>query len=188
MHTLVHDLREDLDSVDPFDRPVAIAWLPEEIQAYRAHIHRASAAHGVEAELIAIIILVESRGRRDARSPVGARGLMQVMPRTARDIARRRGLEPHGADALFDPATNIDYGSWYLAQQLRRFLRNSRERNIELAAAAYNGGPRRVRRHVERGTALPPETRRYTRTVLGLWREREDERSETLARLWPAKA
>ena len=82
LHTLVHDAEDE--APDPFDHPVAIAWLPEEIQAYRAHIHRASAAHGVEAELISLIILVESRGRADARSPVGARGLMQVMPRTAR--------------------------------------------------------------------------------------------------------
>jgi len=172
---------------DP-DRPIGIAWLPDEIEIHRHHVHRAAATHGVDAELIAIIILVESRGRVGARSRAGARGLMQVMPKTARDIARRRGLDLRSPDALFDAATNIDYGTWYLGELLDRFRRLDLDRSVELAAGAYNGGPRRMRRHLERGAKLPAETRSYIDTVGSLWRERHAASSATLPRLWPAKA
>ena len=184
----VGSVREMRGSKDDPDRSIGIAWLPEEIETHRHAIHRAAAAHGVDPRLIAIIILVESRGRIAARSRVGARGLMQVMPKTARDIARRRGLELRSADQLFDVATNIDYGTWYLADLLRRFDRLDLDKTIELAAGAYNGGPRRMRRHLERGSKLPRETRRYMDRVISLWRERAEPNSSTLAEMWPAKA
>lgn len=172
---------------DDEGRPIGLAWLPDEIDAHRRPIHRAATAHGVDPRLVAIIVLVESRGHPAARSRVGARGLMQVMPKTARDIARRRGLRLGSLDQLYDPATNLDYGTWYLAQLIQRFRRFDPDRTIELAAGAYNGGPRRMQRHLERGTRLPRETRDYMKVVIGLWRERDAGISPTLAALWPEK-
>ncbi len=172
---------------DDEGRPIGLAWLPDEIDAHRRPIHRAAAAHDVDPRLVAIIVLVESRGHPAARSPVGARGLMQIMPRTAREIARRRGLRLRSLDQLYDPTTNLDYGTWYLAQLMAQFHRLGSNRTVELAAGAYNGGPRRMRRHLEQGTRLPGETREYMRVVVGLWRERDSGISPTLAALWPEK-
>ncbi|WKE66683.1 transglycosylase SLT domain-containing protein [Gallaecimonas kandeliae] len=102
-----------------------------------------------------------------ARSPVGARGLMQLMPKTARLTARHLGDKQAGD--LFDPEVNIRLGSQYLKEMLERF-----DNNRILAAAAYNAGPERVDRWV--GKDLPfdafvesipfRETRNYVQNVL----------------------
>jgi lytic transglycosylase, catalytic len=92
------------------------------------------------------LITVESAFRQYAISSVGARGLMQVMP----DTARAMGYDP--AD-MFEPAIAIDAGTRYLGMQLRTFGR------VDLGLAAYNAGPRAV----ERYGGIPPyrETRNY---------------------------
>ena len=77
--------------------------------------------------------------RADAISPVGARGLMQVMPRTGRKLASLMGEELHGAEELLEPEVSIRFGSFYLQRLLKKF-----KGNVSLAAAAYNGGPHRV--------------------------------------------
>lgn len=102
-----------------------------------------------------------------AQSPVGARGLMQLMPATARHTAKSLG--DAGAGDLFDPNVNIRLGTEYLRQMLEKF-----DNNRILAAAAYNAGPHRVARWV--GKELPfdafvesipfKETRNYVQNVL----------------------
>lgn len=102
-----------------------------------------------------------------AQSPVGARGLMQLMPATARHTARNLGDKSHGD--LYDPKINIRLGTQYLREMLDRF-----DDNRILAAAAYNAGPHRVERWV--GNKLPfdafveaipfKETRNYVQNVL----------------------
>jgi len=126
----------------------------------------AAARHGIDPSLLAIMVWAESRGRTDARSPVGARGLLQLMPSTAAEIAQQRGLPTHAPARLDEPAYNLDLGAWYLARQLERYG------DLSLALAAYNAGPGRVAAY-ERGEAeLPEQTRRYQATILALWRER----------------
>ena len=86
------------------------------------------------------LIRQESRFVMDARSSVGASGLMQVMPATARWTARKLGMDPFRADQLHDRDTNIAIGSGYLKLVLDDF-----GGSMPLAAAAYNAGPSRAR-------------------------------------------
>ncbi len=157
----------------------AIAWLPQTVVRWKPEILAAAKAHGVDPALVAIVMLVESGGGPQAVSPSGATGLMQVMPGTGADIARQRGI---AAYQLAEPATNVDFGAWYLARQLQAFGRADGDpdwqQSVELAASAYNGGPGSVQR-LQAGGSLPNETARYRQWVGGMWRERSDASSPT---------
>jgi soluble lytic murein transglycosylase len=93
----------------------------------------------VDPLLVAAVVREESAYDPRARSRVGARGLMQLMPATAKPLARARGLEFADGDLLDDPAANLDMGAAFYAGLLREF------RDPRLATAAYNAGPGRVR-------------------------------------------
>lgn len=164
------------------DDAIAIPWLPAAVKRHEAAIVEAARRHDLDPELLAIVALVESGGDARARSPLGARGLMQVMPTTARAAARARGLPRPSEAQLDDPTTNLDVGAWFLAQQLQRFGEGAGagagagERSaVERAAAAYNAGPKPVARWLERGDPLPAETDRYRRRVGELWASRHAE-------------
>ncbi|MGF1727376.1 murein transglycosylase [Photobacterium nomapromontoriensis] len=81
----------------------------------------------------------ESALNVEAMSPVGARGLMQLMPGTAKETAKQLGRNYQGKDSLLDPGVNIRLGSGYLKMMLERY-----DNNRVFAFAAYNAGPRRV--------------------------------------------
>jgi hypothetical protein len=117
---------------------------------YRAEIDEAAAATGLPPELIVAVIYHESGGNPRAVSRAGARGLMQLMPRTARGL---------GVSDPFDPRQNIMGGARYLRGQLDRF-----GGNLALALAAYNAGPRNVYKYKR---DIPPfrETRNYVRSI-----------------------
>jgi soluble lytic murein transglycosylase-like protein len=112
--------------VDPQDDA---ARLPPLSQPFAEAISMASARHGLDPKLLHAVVAVESAYRADAVSPVGAAGLTQLMPATARDL---------GVDDRLDPAANLLGGADYLARQLLRFG------DLRLALAAYNAGPARV--------------------------------------------
>jgi soluble lytic murein transglycosylase-like protein len=99
--------------------------------------------------LIAALVWQESGWRENATSPVGARGLAQLMPGTAREL----GVNP------FDPAANLEGGARYLRQQLDAF-----DGDIERALAAYNAGPGRVRR--AKGVPRIKETQHYVAAIV----------------------
>lgn len=112
----------------------------------------------------------ESAFNPEARSGVGARGLMQLMPKTAKSVARRLGRSYGNKQALYDPDLNIALGAEYLAQMKGRF--GSRI----FATAAYNAGPHRVKKWLAARGDLPldvwievipfKETRGYVQSVL----------------------
>jgi soluble lytic murein transglycosylase-like protein len=120
---------------------------------FEKHIVDASSRFGVDPNLIRAVILAESGGDPLAVSPRNARGLMQVLPSTGRELGVRR------TDELFHPRTNIFLGTKYLSQLLVEF-----NGNLPKALAAYNAGPRIV----YEGRPLPPETRSYIPHVLRL--------------------
>jgi len=160
---------------------IDIPWLPATIAVWNDRLIAAGQAHGVDPALLAIVMLVESGGNPLARSGAGATGLMQVMPGTAADIARQRGLAGYTPDMLADPGTNIDFGAWYLSQQLKSFGSADDpdwQRSVEVAATAYNGGPGSAQRFLA-GGGLPNETNRYLQWVGGMWRERRQAASPT---------
>ncbi|MEZ4446206.1 MAG: transglycosylase SLT domain-containing protein [Polyangiaceae bacterium] len=154
---------------------VSVAWLPPTVSRFAPTIEAASYRHGVDANLLAIVILVESGGDPYAQSPAGAKGLMQLMPATAADVASRRGIVGHNELRLLDPAYNIDLGAWYLARQIERFWTGQPDATVDQAAAAYNGGPGRLARN----EPMPLETQSYVRWVGGMWRERHLPYSDT---------
>ena len=83
----------------------------------------------------------ESRFINVARSSVGAAGLMQIMPDTARWIARRLGIKGFDPSEMQDPARNIQFGAYYL-----KHVQATLDGSPVLATAAYNAGPTRAQR------------------------------------------
>ena len=137
--------------------------------AFREEITAAAQASGVDAALVFGLIRQESRFAIQARSSVGAAGLMQVMPPTARWTAKRIGLELP-ADWRDDRATNLRLGTAYLRMVVDDF-----GASLPMALAAYNAGPSRSRRWREGPTLEPAiwaetipfhETRDYVKKVL----------------------
>jgi hypothetical protein len=117
-----------------------------------AVIHEASATYGVSADLVKAVIQTESAFNPVAVSPVGALGLMQLMPVTAAYL---------GVADPFDPRQNVNGGVKYLSILLDRF-----NGNVALALAGYNAGPTAVARH----KGIPPyrETRGYVQKIRAL--------------------
>jgi soluble lytic murein transglycosylase-like protein len=113
-------------------------------------IHEKAAKYDVDPALVAAVIETESRFHPHARSRVGARGLMQLMPKTGRWL---------GARNLNDPGQNIDAGVKYLKYLQARF-----DGDLNKAIAAYNAGEGNVRRY----NGVPPfrETRSYVKKVM----------------------
>jgi len=144
--------------------------------AYQKTIERWCAEYGVNPDLAAAVVEVESSGRPRAVSSAGALGLMQVMPDTAGAMAEELGLPAPTREGLFDPELNIRLGVYYLAKQRRRF---HDERVFVIAA--YHAGPTAVDRWRRRRADLSaaavieevafPSTRHYVRKVLTRWRE-----------------
>ena len=97
--------------------------------------------------LVMSLIRIESSGRPDVVSHVGAVGLTQVLPRTADEIAGKLRVAEYD---LRDPATNVRFGSFYLAGLLARF-----DGSEAAALAAYNYGPTAVARMIRNGEPLP---------------------------------
>ncbi|MDH5626478.1 MAG: lytic transglycosylase domain-containing protein, partial [Nitrospira sp.] len=133
-------------------------------------------AKGVDPFLVAAIIREESQYDEKAVSRVGAIGLMQVMPATANNVAKRAGFPAVGRDDLFDQETNIRIGVRYVGQMLEHF-----SGNIVHTIASYNAGPIAVGKWVAlyRGqdqdefVELIPyqETRQYVKRVMRSYRE-----------------
>jgi len=160
------------------------AWMPETVTRWWHLFEASGARHGVDPVLLAIVCLAESGGGATARSGAGATGLMQVMPATARGIAAERGISDFSVDQLYDPQVSVDFGAYYLAQQLRAFGRADDAdwlESVRNAAAAYNAGPGGAQRWIRSGT-LPAETRSYIGWIGGMWAERHDAASPTFDR------
>lgn len=95
------------------------------------------------------VIRVESGCFNYAVSPVGAMGLMQLMPTTAEQLAAELDLDWQGPDSLFDPRINVRMGLAYLKQLSDRYG------STATALAAYNWGPGRIDRRLRRGQSVP---------------------------------
>lgn len=164
----------------PVPTELSIPWLPESITRWQTLISASAQTHQVPADVLALVMLIESRGRPEARSPAGAEGLMQVMPETALRIAEARGLDGFNPAHLSDPATNIDFGAWYLRQQFLTFAPSREAEGMLLAVSAYNAGPEAVGAVLRGQGELSAETRRYREIFRQLWSERARETSSLL--------
>jgi hypothetical protein len=130
---------------------------------FREIVEAAAARYGVDADLIASVIAVESNFDPKAISRKNARGLMQLIPETAARL---------GVKNIFDPRENIDAGTRYLRDLLQRY-----NNDLVLALAAYNAGPERVQQYGR----VPPyaETVSYIRRVQRAYGKRKTDPSAT---------
>lgn len=138
--------------------------------AYRSAVESRAASQGLNPSWVYAVIRQESRFVEDVASPAGALGLMQLMPATGRETARRLGLRVRHSRQLKQADHNVHVGSAYLKRLYRRL-----HDNPVLATAAYNAGPNRVRAWLPDQVTDAPlwletipyrETRRYVRKVL----------------------
>ena len=139
--------------------------------SYADKVHKHSAKQKINPAILFGLIRRESAFNEKAYSPVGARGLMQIMPRTGRQIARNLNERWRGNKSLYNPSTNLKYGSYYYQKLLTQF-----DGHYALALAAYNAGPQRVKKWLPETEALPAdiwietipfhETREYVSNVL----------------------
>jgi soluble lytic murein transglycosylase-like protein len=125
----------------------------ERFAAYTRLIKGAAQSNRLEPALVTAVMLAESGGDPRAQSKRGARGLMQLMPATARQ---------YGVSNVFDPEENIRGGSRYLRDLVERY-----QNDLQLVLAAYNAGPEAVDRH----GGIPPfkETLEYVPRVLQIY-------------------
>ncbi len=137
---------------------------------YREHVEHYAKARGLDPFLVAALIRQESTFNPRVRSRAGARGLMQLIPATGRQVARQERRR-YSTRELYNPEINIRYGTRYLKDMLARF--NGR---MDYALASYNAGPHRVKRWTGMDMSIDPEvfieeipfdeTRRYVKLVL----------------------
>jgi soluble lytic murein transglycosylase-like protein len=120
-----------------------------EIDALARTILSESRARGVSPSLVLAVIQIESGYYNFAVSPVGALGLMQIMPPTGEMLARELGVPWRGPQTLFDPIVNVRFGIAYLAWLHREYG------NLSTALAAYNWGPGHVSRQLAQGLPVP---------------------------------
>jgi soluble lytic murein transglycosylase-like protein len=122
-------------------------------------IHEKAAKYDVDPALVAAVIEQESKFHRTAHSTVGARGLMQLMPRTGRWM---------GARNLYDPEQNVDAGVKYI-----KYLQGRFDGNVKKTIAAYNAGEGNVKRY----NGVPPfrETQTYVKKVMSNYKKRNDQ-------------
>ncbi len=148
------------------------AWVLAWPRPYGSGVIEATDEFEFDPSMVYAIMREESSYRPGVRSRADARGLMQIVPPTAKRIAAKLGVSGFDSASLYTPAINLRFGTFYLAQLVERFG-GSRP----LAIAAYNAGPEAVERWRNRDGKLEldlfvesvpyGETRRYLRRVLG---------------------
>jgi len=140
-------------------------------RGYREIVRAYSKKYGVDESLVYSIMREESRFQKNAVSPANAIGLMQLLPSTARSVARRVGISGFNTNMLNIPRINIELGIYYFKNVLDEF-----NGDIHLALASYNAGPHRAADWIVRFPNLEKdefveeipfrETRNYIRRIL----------------------
>jgi soluble lytic murein transglycosylase len=108
------------------------------VRPYAEPLTAAAKNHGLDSALVFGLIRQESRFIADVKSVVGAQGLMQLMPATARWVAKKLGTPNYAQEQLNQIETNLEFGSFYF-----RTVLDNLDGNAAMAAAAYNAGPGR---------------------------------------------
>ncbi len=142
---------EDVRAVAEFLATRRTALTRAETDVLARVIVEESRRHELDTQLVLALMHVESRFDAFALSPVGAMGIMQILPSTGEEMAAKLDIPWHGAQTLFDPVANVRLGVAYLKQLESRYA------DIPTALAAYNWGPGHIDRRLRRGRALPTQ-------------------------------
>ncbi len=155
----------------PFDSAPSEFWKLAYPMPYREGIEKHARSQGLDPFLVAGLIRQESEFNPRALSRVKAHGLMQVMPATGRDIARRLGIKPFTTSRLFEPDVSLQMGTFHFKDWLK-----ASNGQIEVTLAAYNAGKSRADRWLAKGNYREPseyvenipftETREYVQAVI----------------------
>lgn len=139
--------------------------------AFKNIVSYHASKNGIVSDWVFSLIRQESAFTPDAKSSVGAMGLMQIMPNTGKQLTRSAGISYRGQTTLLDPEKNVQLGTLYLSQLLKKF-----DGNIIFATAAYNAGPYRVDKWIPEVKPLPAdiwietipiqETREYVQNIM----------------------
>lgn len=135
----------------------SVTWSPHEAFSIAEHLVQEADSIGVRPSLLLALIDVESSFNACAVSPVGAKGLMQVMPARILGIETANENFAFNHHLVFDPHWNISFGTAYLSEMIHRFG------SLEMALAAYNRGPTRLSRQLRNRTFRGCS---YTRKVI----------------------
>jgi soluble lytic murein transglycosylase-like protein len=165
---------------------ITASWIPSTVRHWSAPINEMGKKYNVDANLIAILMTLESGGDANANSSSDAVGLMQLTPPTAKDVASKFLKQPTSNYNLKDPRTNIEFGTAYIAYLRDQFGTAKQgpdwNSSVELIAAGYNGGPGAANR-LEQGRGLTDtQTVVYSRDAFNMWRERHTGDSQTFDR------
>jgi hypothetical protein len=137
-----------------------------------------SVGAGVDPLFTASVIKHESTFRAQAVSPMGAKGLMQLLPNTAYHIAQKAGYGSQSARSLFDPRMNIRLGLNYI-----KYLETMFGGNRRLALMAYNWGPANVLSALKRGGRPNSSVEKYAERILGTQKSWKDAYQSGLAKI-----
>lgn len=160
-------------------------WIPSTVKYWQTSIDQNAKKYNIDPNYLAIIMTLESGGYAKANSGQ-AKGLMQITPVTAKDIANKYLKQPTKHYDIWNPQTNIEFGAAYLAY-LRDTFGSWRQGpswndTAEQVAAAYNGG-QLAALHLQEGKGLhDPQTVIYSRDAFNMWRERHAGSSPTYQR------
>lgn len=112
-----------------------------------------SSRYGFDPVLLMALIFTESSFRPNARSHLGAQGLMQVMPFVGEELSpeveKVLGVKMESLDDLYEPEVNVKVGTYHLFKMILRF------NDVKTAIKAYHGGPTNIQRRILRGTPMP---------------------------------
>ena len=166
---------------------ITAKWIPPTVTHWRTLIDENAKKYNIDANVVAIVMTMESGGNPKAASEAGAQGLMQITHLTAGDISKKFLKQPRDdAYDLFDPATSVEFGTAYLAYLRDTFGEPQQSPSwnytAELIAAGYNGGPGAANSLYKGNGLTDTQTVVYSRDAFNMWRERHAQDSPTFDR------
>lgn len=165
---------------------ITAAWIPATVRRWEKPIVQMSDRYQLDPNLIAIIMTLESGGNPKALSEANAKGLMQITGPTEKDIAAKFLKQPIKNVNIYDPTTNIEFGTAYLAYLRDTFGEWNHsptwDSTVELVAAGYNGGPGAANSLYTGKGLRDTQTVVYSRDAFNMWRERFSAKSPTYER------
>jgi soluble lytic murein transglycosylase-like protein len=183
---IVHYMHDHRAALPYQAKGIDSPWIPLTVKYWKDPVNEQAKKYNLDPNFVAIIMTMESGGYAKAKSEVGALGLMQVTPATAKEIAAKHLKKPVKSYNLADPKTNIEFGTAYLAYLRKTFQLPEQgpswDITAEQVAGSYNAGPI-AGLHLQQGKGIhDTQALIYSRDAFNMWRERHAKSSPTFDR------